>query len=68
MFVFRMEHLVAPFCYLRKAAFRHVCVTADKAWQEKQVYVPLLGSGDPTGNGLSAFSIPHGGERWMLPG
>lgn len=42
-----MEHLAAPFCYLRnEAAFRHVCVFADKARQlthrEKQVYVPLL--------------------------
>lgn len=46
-----MEHLVAPFCYLRnKAAFRHVCVGADKARQEKLVYVPPLGSEDPTGN------------------
>lgn len=63
-----MEQLVAPFRCLRKAAFRHVCVPADEARQEKQVYVPLLGSGDPTGNCLSVFSIPHGGERWMLPG
>lgn len=69
VFVFGMEHLVALFCYLRnKAAFRHVCVPADEARQEKQVYVPPLGSGDPTGNCLSGFSIAHGKGRRILPG
>lgn len=69
VFVFGMEHLVAPFCYLRnKAAFLHVCVPADEARQEKQVYVPLVSSADPTGNLWSGFSITYGGERWILPG
>lgn len=68
VFVFGMEHLVAPFCYLRnKAVFRHVCVFADEARQEKQVYVPLLHSGDPKGKCLSGFSIADGEGR-ILPG
>lgn len=68
VFVFEMEHLVASFCYLRnKAAFRHVCVFADEARQEKQVYVLLLCSGDPKGKCPSGFSVADGEGR-ILPG